>query len=495
MVRSGDKVVWRTELEGSECGEGSTIFQFPRNRFYRCRWHENFSPSVQVERVEIFALTPTGQRIPVAPTGALEVQAFDPILGATDTWRCAFEAGTGRAQIAGPETGCDDLLVTTPTYTLDAFAVATAEIQESGATPITVPLVWSANLATGEHPEGARIFIEFALIAKEGQALMVATPSEDLGEVRVGRTANGRLSIRNAGFEAARITHMSLIGTDAADFQFRVLRSSQPPLRLPLDVTFRGKGIEIKLRDSWAPFLPLVEHSRGAVDDRVSMRSRDSLNLVTPKARAEVGSALTGLPTSRSPLLSANSTNPLNTRSTPFTLAPGESAEIFVEMTPTGYGDRRAHLRFDGHELNRPDHSWSVLSALHGFALSGPSFIVSPDGPLAFPYPLRPRSPERVLFLDNFGDEEGLRTDVAIVGPDAARFRLASEHASVRHIPPGDVEMFRLALTSPCGPVRPGSAPILTNTWQATFRIDTSEGSISVPLSGRPLDCFERAER
>ena len=107
---------------------------------------------------------------------------------------------------------------------------------------------------------------------------------------------------------------------------------------------------------------------------------------------------------------------------------------------------------------------------MHGFGLTGPSFHAFPEGTLVFPYPLTPTSPERTLILDNYGDQEGLRTDIAIVGRDAARFKITSEHDAVRHIVSGDAETFHLALTLLCAPLGQVGAPSVRASWMAMLR-------------------------
>jgi hypothetical protein len=183
----------------------------------------------------------------------------------------------------------------------------------------------------------------------------------------------------------------------------------------------------------------------------------------------------------------------VRTRSVPFTLFAGESVEIFVEATPRDYGERQAYLKVEGDEPTHPGRTWQVLSSLHAWGLAGPRFVVFPEGTLQFPYPLRPRSPERVIFVDNVGDEEAIRNEIAITGPDASQFAISSQHAAIRHIPPGDGEMFLLSLTHPCSPtaLSTGESAVSSGSWQGTLQVSTSEGILGVPLIGRPLQCFD----
>jgi hypothetical protein len=143
----------------------------------------------------------------------------------------------------------------------------------------------------------------------------------------------------------------------------------------------------------------------------------------------------------------------------------------------------------DRGNANRFRHRVSILGfnrvpgVIAGPSLeSGPRFVVTPSGPLSFPYPLTPDSPDRFVYLDNYGDEEGDRTTIAITGADAGAFRLASQHAPERTIPPQGVERFHLTLTSPYFlPTNP------SGTWRAKLEIGTSAGTLEVPLVGSPI--------
>jgi hypothetical protein len=196
-----------------------------------------------------------------------------------------------------------------------------------------------------------------------------------------------------------------------------------------------------------------------------------------------------------SPIIAVNTANLTAVRRMPFNLAPGESVQIFVDMTPRAYGRRQALLKIEGVQSTRPDRTWQVYSALQGWGLYGPDVRVFPPGTLQFPYPARPDSPERSLFVDNAGDEEAIRTDVKIVGRDASRFKLVSQHASRRHISPGDGEAFQLALSQPCLTVAGKQPGVSGPVWQAALRITTSDKTFEVPLSGRPLECLKPSPR
>jgi hypothetical protein len=112
------------------------------------------------------------------------------------------------------------------------------------------------------------------------------------------------------------------------------------------------------------------------------------------------------------------------------------------------------------------------------------SLSILPDT-LRFPYPdhLGRPTTTRNAFLDNFGNAAADRTTIAVVGPDAARFQLVSQHPPMRTLAPGDSEQFTLHLAVPCGGPTPGVS------WRATLRIDTTEGRFEVPLSGQPYPC------
>lgn len=498
MIQDGSTFSWQTTAEGTECSP-EAIEVLGNRRQYQCRWHENFSPQVQVERVQIFAVTASGQRVAVQPAGPLSVRSYVP--SRFTTQQCAFQSGSAQVEISGSQSGCSRPLVATPTFALDVFAIATIDTARHGAQPMTVPLHWSVALEPTSVPDGAAVFIEFGLRARAGQALVMTRPSQDFGRLRVGRPRGERVFLRNVGAEPAQVQRITLIGPQASDFRFRVLDQRQEPLKAPLDVTIRGNRIDASPRDATRSWEPLLDSSDGPVNQRMRVLARDDVSwpsliasgAVTPPAFPSVVPRISA-EAARSPLVATNNRALLNTRLLPFTLGPGESVEVFVEITPRDYGPRQAYLKVEGYQLTRPDQGWQVLSALHAFALEGPRLAVFPSGTLEFPYPHRPRSPERAVHVDNLGDEEGVRTDIALVGPDASKFKLLSQHAPRRHIPPGDREMFQLSLAQPCssagssaGPTGPGSR------WQATLRIGTSETVINVPLVARPLQCFDIA--
>lgn len=499
MARAGDTFSWQTPVEGNECGVDVTQ-PVPSRREYRCRWQENFSPQVQVERVEIFALTATGQRMPVPPAGPLTVRSFDPISVDEDIWSCVFESGKPQTRIADPQSNCNKALVATPTFTLDAFNIAVGDVGVSGARPMTVPLRWSVPLGPNSVPANATVFIEFTLRARAGQALVVATPSRDLGRTRIGHSRGERLLVRNAGSEPARVDSISLTGAHAADFQFRPLQQIQEPLKAPMQVTVKGNHAHVKL-DNVQSWEPLIDWTEGSATQRLRIADRDAVSWLqlmsagkVTRLRSKTTPAVTPQ-TASSPIIAVNTANLAAVRRMPFNLAPGESVEIFVDMTPRAYGRRQALLRVKGVQSTRPDRTWQVYSSLQGWGLYGPDLRVFPAGTLQFPYPPRPDSPERSLFVDNAGDEEAIRTDVKIVGRDASKFKLVSQHAPRRHISPGDGEAFQLSLSQPCLPVGTKEPTVSGPVWQAALRITTSDKTFAVPLSGRPLECLKPSPR
>jgi hypothetical protein len=87
--------------------------------------------------------------------------------------------------------------------------------------------------------------------------------------------------------------------------------------------------------------------------------------------------------------------------------------------------------------------------------------------------------------LSNFGNAPADRTAVAIVGQDAARFQLVSQHAATRTLGPGEDEQFTVRLAVSCG------GPTSGVSWSATLRIDTSEGRLEVPVVGQPYPCMQ----
>lgn len=91
----------------------------------------------------------------------------------------------------------------------------------------------------------------------------------------------------------------------------------------------------------------------------------------------------------------------------------------------------------------------------------------------------------RSVFIDNYGNAPATRSAIGISGPDAAFFRLEGVIPASRTIGPGESEDYRLRFDVPCS-----TAPDPSHSWQATLRIETSEGRFSVPMIGREYPCL-----
>jgi hypothetical protein len=145
----------------------------------------------------------------------------------------------------------------------------------------------------------------------------------------------------------------------------------------------------------------------------------------------------------------------------------------------------------DRGDANHFRHRVSVLGLRRipppGLVTPAPSLSVLPEV-LRFPYPDQRGRPStiRSVLMNNFGNAPADRTTIAISGPDAARFRLLSQHPATRTLDPGASEQFTLRLAVPCAaPLSPG------DSWNAILHIDTSEGPFEVPLLGQPYPCVQ----
>lgn len=561
---------WQTSVEGGECGLDATGENpAPSKKYYRCRWHENFSPAVQIEALRIFALEGGTER-PVDLAELVVRWKDPPDAGDVTEWRCPFDDGAGEAVIADFVDSC---IRATPTYPVDSHANA---LSGDEPVPITAPIEWVVDFGADPPPAGD-LHIEFALRNRTGQALLAVDPSVDLGRTRIGDRSSGTLWIRNVGDAEARIDEIALTGPEGGDFGYRVLATPLPGIEVPIEITVDAGGTPTAVvQRSALELLPLVEWVDRSITPR--LRLRDPLRLATaPEARsgaaaaagpalgpgapvtdptrvrpgasaadpataqprisptepaAETPSGRLATPPARparapaaaspgtpavaspdspavaspgtptvalpaAPVLVTRTKGALaNLKLPPFTIAPGEAVEVAVDMTPSAYGRRRADLRFEGVDADRPTRAVRVISVLHGWGLGGPILHTLPDGVLELPYPLTPRSPERPLLLINSGDMPARRTGIAITGRDAARFTVASDHDSLREIEPGDSEHFVIRLTSPCAPMVAGSpahgGPTVGQAWEAVLELTTDEGVVAVPLRGRSIDCFRR---
>jgi hypothetical protein len=145
----------------------------------------------------------------------------------------------------------------------------------------------------------------------------------------------------------------------------------------------------------------------------------------------------------------------------------------------------RSVLRDDGGGGAIYRHRMSVLGLrkLPPPPPPAPSLTIIPEV-LRFPaYPGGPLT-TRNAFLDNLGNAAATRTTVAIVGPDATLFQLASQHPATRTLGPGDSEQFVLRFSEPCRGTQVGVV-----SRSATLRIDTSQGRFDVPMLGQPTPC------
>ncbi len=507
---------WSTPVDGPECNLFVEDGNIPPDSkpYYHCRWHENFSPSVQVASVRLFARDSNGSEQALAPAGPLTVRTYDPPDDDEERWTCNFNSA---GAIDDLNNGCEVAtggakvpLLVTPTYWLDAFDTALALNNQIGAVPLTAPLQWSVDLASAMVPNGGSVFIEFTLRTVTGQALMSVDGALNLGDKRVGHSASGSILLTNIGSAVARVDNLRLMGPDQGDFRYRVLQDRLPPLEIPVEITDRpGGNFAVEFMDGMEDYMSLFEASRGSVDYRLELLPPEEIAWTTAIERGEIaptpaatrrftppGSAtVTATVDTRfreNPVVTRAGETLQTTRPLPFTVAPGEVVEIFVDVTPSVDGERWTMLRIEGVDAARPDRHWWVASSIMGFGLYGPDLVMFPGGPIEFPgFGSNPT--ERNVLLINNGDMAARRTSVAITGPDANRFSIVSQHAAEREIPPGGDETFRLKLSNPCGVAAFSAAiPTASPAWHASLEIDTDEGELSVELLGRPTDCTRR---
>lgn len=168
-----------------------------------------------------------------------------------------------------------------------------------------------------------------------------------------------------------------------------------------------------------------------------------------------------------------------------FTYTPGEHSG-------QGRLEYLVHYRLkdeDGGNANRFRHRMSLLGFYRTKEPPPPpsaSLTILPEL-LRFPTVDHRGRPAilRNVFIDNFGNAPATRSAIGIAGPDAAFFRLEGVIPASRTIGPGESEDYRLRFDIPCS-----TAPDPSHSWQATLRIETSEGPFEVPMIGREYPCL-----
>ncbi|MCZ6855048.1 MAG: hypothetical protein O7G86_14145, partial [Gammaproteobacteria bacterium] len=456
---------WNTNADGPECYQVGQ--QKPAaKQYYRCRWHENFSPSVQVESVRVFVVMSNRTEQTLLPSGPLRIRSYNPQSDDAELWTCNFDAG---GSVVNLRSGCDgeSFPAVTPTYWLDAYRNALALDKTIGAVPLISPLQWGVNLNSSTIPDGGIPYIEFTLDVVKGQSLMSVDPVKDLGNKRIGRSASGSILLTNIGSAIARVDSLRFIGEDQDDFRYRVLSNRRSGLVIPVEISERpGNRFRVEVAESMENYLSLLESGIGAIDNRLALRSPSAVAWATAIRDGRVDPPVAvnrASPVGVSPVIPTvnprHLDNPLVrragdalrlTRSLPFTVSPGESVEIFVDLTPSETGERWTMLRIDGVDATRPDRDWWVASTIVGVGLYGPDLMMFPDTTREFPNVRSRNSLEHTVYLVNTGDMPARRTNITITGPDASRFHLLSQHAAEREILSGSDEMFQLKMRNRC---------------------------------------------
>ncbi|TDI73897.1 MAG: hypothetical protein E2O84_06640 [Bacteroidetes bacterium] len=439
------------------------------------------------------------------PSAPLVVRAFDPRRNAEESWTCNFDdSGTIdnlRNECTGVSRGARVPLMVTPTYWSDAYLWAV-----TNSVPMTAPLQWSVDLDASAIPADSNVYIEFSLKVLTGKAL-TSVDNADLGRKRVGRTVGRSILLTNFGDAVTRIDKLELVGPNRDDFRYRVLEKRLQKLEVSVEISEQPGGIlTVELADSARDQLSLFESHRGAIESRLELHSPVETALAIAIADRQIEAARAANPRftptesasvtatvnprfRENPVVRRSGESLLFTKPLPFTVAPGESVEIFLTMTPSAPGPRRAELRIDIIDEARTLRGM-LVSSIFGYGLQGPALVMFPATTIVIPRPHRPNSTESAVLLINNGDMAASRMSIAINGPDARRFTLLSAHAAEREILPGSDERFQLKLRNRCAAVAFSAADSTTTpAWHASLDIDTDEGQLSVELVGLPMDC------
>ncbi|MCB1036362.1 MAG: hypothetical protein KDD47_21230, partial [Acidobacteria bacterium] len=212
MARIGSSAAygWQTEVSRSG-GEGGGAV----------RWQENWSPHAVVEAVRVYKEGPGGRRSAASQQPLRILGDYGPPEGAS--WECEERTEEGDATFfpIHLEDGSPDCNVrlenvegTTPTYAL--------EFLDFSAGPLEVPLRWEVETEDVD-PETETVYLEFELRAVRDGAFLMADSARDVGDLPVGSSGSGLVTVENVGANAVQVNGISLTGAQAGEWSFEAL--------------------------------------------------------------------------------------------------------------------------------------------------------------------------------------------------------------------------------------------------------------------------------
>jgi hypothetical protein len=444
------------------------------------------------------------------PLPVTRLRVLDPVPTPPTTWDCPGQLlpdGSRIFRLLDAAACRKGEAALTPLPATPTYVVANLTTPSPTAPAVDAPLSWQVDLPAAQ-PAG-QVYVEFtvvnqACVAPTCNALRVSEPEVDLGRLQTGQPHLRVLEVTNVGPEPLRVGTLRMEAIagypDArADFGLEALSDPQP-LTLPIELTASGLSVPSDFGTH-----PLVRESLMAGDTAyvrpldvdggrvvfmghaLEARGRarfESHRIVYDDPAANFSSPAPA-PGVRRPFAQVAHLR----RQPPFYVNPGSSIWVRVTATPRALGGRRARLSVGATADSNPAAGVWASSVLKATGISGPSLSVVP-AVLSMPRPHLDPSGQVVLlwelgaFVANYGGVDMQRTTIAITGPDAARFQLASPHASAKTIPPGHDEAFMVRYVPSCAPPLASPPAFGPRQFRAQLRVTTNGGVAVVELRG-----------
>lgn len=330
--------------------------------------------------------------------------------------------------------------------------------------------------------EGGEVLLELNVQAQVGGAFLKIDPaSRDLGRRQVGTLVEAEASATNVGGKTLRVTSVWLDGTGASGFSVTLPKDPRPvPLAIDVRRTETGEYIATA-GDDWDS-VPLVE---------LAEAEPQGLTLIRPAAVDGASFQLYGDGADGSgtylyvhePSADFSDWQPMDdedrpivrtawdVRTLPFDLVPGESFPIHLQGRPDQLGDLTLTLHVEAFDVTSPTVTLHLASVFTLESIPGPIPGLLPER-----MTILPERPTQKFLVMNNGALPLVRGFFEIVGPDAARFQVTSQHPLSYTVDAGLAEWFDVKYTPVCGYPYPSHF--------AELRVSTNAGDVTLDLVG-----------
>lgn len=439
------------------------------------RWHENFSSNVLVSTARVLFRLPSGSEVGLSGIDGNRILIRSPVA----TFECTGEP-SANGTLFDLASGCRldgnaTALVTTPTY-------AVQELSEIYGNPLTEPLRWEVAFQEDPLAQGGEVLLELNVRAEFGGAfLKLDLASRDFGRRQIGTLVEAGTSATNVGGKTLRVTSVWLDGNAAADFTV-ALPSDPRPVPVPIDVRWTESGeYVLEAGADWydVPLMELVEDEpQGLTLLRASPVDGGSFQLYGDGADGS-GSVLYA----HDPAADFAAWQPAddedrpvsrtvwNLRALPFDLSPGESFPIHLRGRPSQLGSLDLTLNVEAFDVTSPSVKVHIASVFQIESIPGPIPGLLPER-----MTILPDRPRQTFLVMNHGALPLVRGFYEIVGPDAARFQVASQHPLTYTVEAGLEEWFQVEYTPFCSYPYPSHF--------AELRVVTDAGDLTLDLVG-----------